>query len=92
MPHPPTPGACSRTGLGWQVARTVTKDGAIALRAATAAPEVPTEYAAALDDDGILVIPDYLNGDRHRRMVEACDVYGSSQQVRDIGAGRTDRV
>src|SRR3954468_2167361 len=72
--------------LGWQVARTVAKNGAIALRGATAAPEVPTEYAAALDDDGILVIPDYLNGDRHRRLVEACDVYGSSQHVRDIGA------
>jgi hypothetical protein len=78
--------------LGWQVARTVAKNGAIALRGATRAADVPTEYATALDDDGILVIPDYLNADRHRRLVEACDVYGSSDNVRDIGAENGSRL
>lgn len=71
--------------LGWQGARTVAKNSAIALRRARRRAAVPREYAEALDADGIVSIPGYLSQERYEHLKRAYEDYTFSHRVRDIG-------
>jgi len=53
---------------------------------------VPVELAAALDEEGIVIIPDYLPDDRYHAVRAAYAEYASSRHVRDIGGENNSNI
>ncbi len=72
--------------LGWQVSRSLAKNGFVRARGLLRRPPVPAAFARALDQDGIVAIPDYLAPADHERVLDALDGYVCSPHLRDIGS------
>ncbi len=79
-------GTVAANQMGWQVARSLVKNAAVAARGLVVRPSAARAYTDVLDRDGMVAIPDYLPTDRHRLVLEAVDAYGGSPRLRDIGS------
>lgn len=77
---------------GWQVARAITKNAAIAVRGLRPTTDVPAELAETLHRDGIVIIPDYLSTERYEAVRAAYQDYATSPHVRDIGAENNSHI